>query len=61
MALEQRVQFRERVDVLEGLFLAGAEVPLVVAFGVDADEQRWGGHRSWSESPSVTCHRDVSS
>ena len=61
MALEQRMQLRQRVDVLEGLLLAGPQVPLVVAFGVDADEQRWGGHRSWSESPRVTCQRDVSS
>ena len=36
---EQRVQPRQRVDVLEPLVRARRRVPLVVAFGVDADEQ----------------------
>jgi hypothetical protein len=61
MALEQAVQFRQRVDVLERLALPGVEIPLVVALGVDADEQERPPvhHRSWSESPSVTCQRSV--
>ncbi len=53
---KQRVQPRQRVDVLERLPRARGGVPLVVAFGVDADEEP---HRSWSESPSVTCQRST--
>ena len=37
VAREQRVQPRQRVDVLEPLIRARGRVPLVVAFGVDAD------------------------
>ena len=59
VAFEERVQLRQGVDVLEGGVLAGVELPLVVAFSVDADQQGGGGHRSWSESPSVTCQDDV--
>ena len=60
VAPEEIVQARQRVQVLEGGQRAGRRAPLVVALGVDADEQ--GGHvqRSWSESPSVTCQPAVS-
>ncbi len=65
---KQRVEPGEGVDVLESLVRAGRRIPLVVPFGVDPDEQvhlmcgaHEGGHRSWSESPSVTCHRSVPS
>src|SRR6187549_225656 len=47
MTREKFVQTAERVDVLEGLVPAGARIPLIVAFGVDRDEQGWparGGH-----------------
>ena len=36
---EERVQPRQRVDVLERLIDSSRRVPLVVTFGVDADEQ----------------------
>ncbi len=39
VAGEERVQPRQRVDVLERLMRSSRRVPLVVAFGVDADEQ----------------------
>ena len=37
--LEERMQLRQRIEVLEPLVRARGRVPLVVAFGVDADEQ----------------------
>jgi hypothetical protein len=39
VAAEALVQRRQRVEVLEGGPLAGGERPLIVALGVDADEQ----------------------
>src|SRR5689334_6459791 len=48
VALEELVQTSQRVDVLERLMSTGANVPLVVPFGVDADEQRRTAH---------VCHR----
>ena len=38
MARKQRVQPRQRVDILELLVCARGRVPLIVSFGVDADQ-----------------------
>ena len=42
MTRKQRVQARQRVDVVELLVCARGRVPLIVAFGVDADQQMHG-------------------
>jgi hypothetical protein len=39
MLCEQRVKAGQRVDVLEPLVRARGGVPLIVSFGVDADQQ----------------------
>ena len=62
VALEELVQNGEPARVAERLVTPRRGIPLVVPFGVDANEQRRSGpcrHRSWSESPRVTCHLSV--
>ena len=39
MTGEQRVQTRKCVDVVERLIGPGGRIPLVVAFGIDANEK----------------------
>jgi hypothetical protein len=46
MTREQRVEAWQRVDVLEGLVGTRSRVPLVIAFGVDTDQEVQHCYRS---------------
>jgi hypothetical protein len=52
---EQRMQPGQRVDVLELLMRPGVRVPLIVAFGVDADQQIHGWTTHIREMLIVDC------